>query len=284
MEKPNTVPRFLCKYYVNNHYSEKALLNNEIYHSHLNSFNDPFEIIFPIKKFDYKRALFIDRKKAANKEINSTKEINQKIKKKYSKFVSGLIEQFGISCFSINPQHPLMWAHYANNHQGFCLIFDPYSDWEYFKKIDKIDYTSKPLNIDIRLGIAKVAEQIIDIIFNKSLEWKYEQEYRRLENSIGLHKYKTNSLKFIILGYKMVTTDKEKFSKIAKSKNPEVIVLETKLSSKKNTLKFFDYTTKERIKFKIGIDFKSGKNHNPEDMRCVKHMGIDCICPKCWGK
>ncbi|MGF1733685.1 DUF2971 domain-containing protein [Photobacterium kasasachensis] len=34
-------------------------------------------------------------------------------------------EESYFTCFSKVPDDPLMWSHYAGNHQGFCLIFQP---------------------------------------------------------------------------------------------------------------------------------------------------------------
>lgn len=40
------------------------------------------------------------------------------------------VERFRVSCFTESPYSMLMWAHYANNHEGFCIEYEipPYEE------------------------------------------------------------------------------------------------------------------------------------------------------------
>ena len=85
-----------------------------------------------------------------------------------------------VSCFSTSYYNILMWAHYANKHQGFCIEYD-YED--FLKKnsntlqIYPILYTNNfqvidVTNIEYSQDIIEVANLI------KSKDWSYEDEWR----------------------------------------------------------------------------------------------------------
>ena len=51
-------------------------------------------------------------------------KLNQNDRKKLSKWKNNLGNQIGLICMSEVWDHPLLWGHYANKHQGLCLGFD----------------------------------------------------------------------------------------------------------------------------------------------------------------
>lgn len=85
----------------------------------------------------------------------------------------------GITCFSEAKDNILMWAHYADCHQGVCiglnvnkLVDDPE------QKLSKVKYSSErvilPLGLDNDHGGAIIDE----LIRTKSNHWSYEHEWR----------------------------------------------------------------------------------------------------------
>ncbi len=62
---------------------------------------------------------------------------------------------FGISCGSTNPQCPVMWGHYANNHKGICIKYDFEKNGKQNicldenKSLDvlKVNYSNEPIDI-----------------------------------------------------------------------------------------------------------------------------------------
>lgn len=92
---------------------------------------------------------------------------------------SGINKHFGILCLTANPDHKLMWGHYADGHRGFVLEFN--TDDPRFALTDEINrvvYSDVPPTYDQAAGSQgwwKV----------KSKDWEYEGEYRivtKLEN------------------------------------------------------------------------------------------------------
>lgn len=87
---------------------------------------------------------------------------------------------------------PLMWAHYADNHQGICLGYSIPFDQQHL--VSKINYegTSRTISTSqiIRMlnGDPNAKKEIEDAIFlRKASQWGYENEWRAISN-VGLQK------------------------------------------------------------------------------------------------
>lgn len=139
---------------------EDIFVNNRLYASTFENFNDMFEGLyeFCIEKNNMKKLLDIIKQK----------------------------QQFKICCFSETLQNAneeiLMWAHYANSHNGFRIEFELKED----KPIkvsysDKTEYIENPNKIDI--------QKIKKLLTTKKEIWKYEKEYRVLttENYVNIN-------------------------------------------------------------------------------------------------
>jgi hypothetical protein len=87
----------------------------------------------------------------------------------------------GVCCFfGVAPENQLMWAHYADNHQGFCTEYiieipeklptiGPYS----------INYTSDwPVKIHEKELIFSPVSTINRVVTTKGIDWAHEKEYR----------------------------------------------------------------------------------------------------------
>lgn len=91
------------------------------------------------------------------------------------------LDKMGVSCLSETPGSLLMWAHYAEKSQGFCLEFD--TTQEPFNKAEKVDY--KPEIPSVRVSELFLSENgmqdlIEKLFFTKSSWWSYEREWRLL--------------------------------------------------------------------------------------------------------
>lgn len=90
-----------------------------------------------------------------------------------------LRNKYGTFCCSKNNSNILMWSHYADNHKGVAIIFDS----SRFRASNderilfrKVKYKSQRPHI----SIGSIKEP--DVFFTKSSLWKYEEEYRSVEN------------------------------------------------------------------------------------------------------
>ena len=146
------------------------------------------------------------------KAFNSTHHrevITSLIKKTLQKFVN----QSRLICFSAIPDNILMWAHYADKHEGYCLEFSA----ENLKTNRSIGFY-KVKYLDLRPLINFSHEEWLNhdfsrkILMVKSNFWRYEEEIRMIKT--GKEEYfdfKPSALKKIIFGYAMPDSHKKGF-------------------------------------------------------------------------
>lgn len=131
--------------------------------------------------------------------------------------------KIGVSCFSKNNSNLLMWSHYANSHQGFCLEFD--SNFEPFSKSFEVEYKSEipHINSDLLFNEGSESESIKKLLSFKSIDWVYEEELRIFHReSNKSYFYPNQSLKAIYFGIEADQSDIEIVCSIIKSQNPTV--------------------------------------------------------------
>ena len=129
---------------------------------------------------DFKRKVIVDRKfrKELKKAISTANE------KVVNKFQDVFSENIGICCFTHNINSHLMWAHYANSHDGICIGFDfKKSDFEVYYMGDVKYNKNKCIwkNKVVTLEDHHKHKEYCKIALWKSKEWRYEKEYRMFE-------------------------------------------------------------------------------------------------------
>ena len=182
----------------------------------------------------------------------------------------GVRASVGVLCFASKEDNLLMWAHYANNHEGICLELDPSSDFfngQYKDAPSSIfgDFDSNPSKDCYRnIGVLRPVEYTIDrptyikpreleydteSWFVKSPEWEYEGELRLLlpiehaktvsNSNLLFYPIKPNIIKSVILGCQMpVETKREVYQKCS---DLGIKVRESFIHSHKFKLDIIDY-------------------------------------------
>jgi hypothetical protein len=99
----------------------------------------------------------------------------------YKSSVIQKIEETAITCFSLDNLNQLMWAHYADKHQGVCLVFDlklnesPFIDITY----EKLNFGVVNYETSNKLNYLEDKYTTINTLLNsKSKDWEYESEFR----------------------------------------------------------------------------------------------------------
>ena len=91
-------------------------------------------------------------------------------------------ENIGVLSLTSCPQNLLMWAHYANSHQGLLFEFD--EQHEFFnKKISCSDELRHLREVKYQPGRPKIVLtkcDNFDVFLIKGLDWEYEKELRML--------------------------------------------------------------------------------------------------------
>ncbi|KGA32321.1 hypothetical protein KU74_18730 [Pectobacterium brasiliense] len=120
----------------------------------------------------------------------------------------------------------LMWSHYARGLRGFAVEFefDPLLDSMfnlnrgYFNGYSLINYTELGFN-DYILNVTNNAKPLfVDrMMFTKHIDWEYEQEVRIM---VGRNRgyYDSSCISRVIVGQKMIDSNKEKMSEILDKK------------------------------------------------------------------
>ncbi|MCY7297411.1 DUF2971 domain-containing protein [Alteromonas sp. a30] len=180
----------------NTQFVETIFKKNELYFPSPSGLNDPFECQFRLSVGDLNDLEYQSRHRhwayGTQKHLPPVKTAEEFFKH-YSTFTQkehAEIAQYtrdecyirfnskwGIFSLSSEPENVLMWAHYANNHRGFCLEFDTSND--YFGRAWKVEYVDKIKERDI---VDFNESDAFKILLTKTNDWRYESEYRVLAN------------------------------------------------------------------------------------------------------
>lgn len=136
----------------------------------------------------------------------------------------------GICSMSFAPDSPLMWAHYADDHRGFCLGFRPYLVLERKKDLDHVlhypvrYWDQNPMALCLHdfmhagfyssggkgePGPSSLYLFAVEAaIATKSRAWAYEYEFRFIRDRPGTMQFDPSALDVVILGCRMSARDR----------------------------------------------------------------------------
>ena len=195
------------KYDIENLENDKFTLNNP------NNFNDPFEFLIIYNEFeDY-----------SDNWDDILGELPVRVK-----------SQWRVGCFSDTNKNHLMWSHYANNHEGFCLEYDLYDLFEMKELLLlPVRYTEEIPKGSINSGIS------MEFMFRKSIVWEYEGEWRIVKQAHDDESYiniDVPKVKAIYMGCKINNELKDKLIEICKFR--EIKLYESKICLNKYDIVF----------------------------------------------
>ena len=200
-----------------------TLLQQKVFMSNVKSLNDPFDS----KAYFYRPE---ELKKYERLAIHDGKLIDDFAA--YTKVCS----------FSTNGINSMpMWAHYANNHCGFCVSYDTKINWDLASCTFPVQYTSERIDItsvmdeqvkkallelelQTKQGRKKIILDDLSLIFLttyfcniKHTSWSYENEFRcTIGNSTQIPSYMPAQPKEIYIGKNCKQTYIDKLTNIAK--------------------------------------------------------------------
>ncbi|MFL0250573.1 DUF2971 domain-containing protein [Clostridium neuense] len=174
--KYDNFPKRLYKYEVIDEEKINTLINNELWFSNPDDFNDPFDscgICFD--EGEIKKHL---------KGINVTK------------LIDSFKTDVKISCFSEEINSMPMWTHYAGNHEGMCAEYD-FSKINYTNRFSKylfpVVYQTERYDItDILKDLINdktedAAYMLFFMMQIKHISWNYEKEWRIILKDEKIH-------------------------------------------------------------------------------------------------
>ena len=188
------------KYYSNVGYGIQNLENKTICFSDIDKFNDPFE---GIGKYLYDVS---PEEQAYWDSIGS--DLPKLLGERFLQESRDLLKfKNRIWCVTGSYKNALMWAHYANSHQGFCVGYTKKNIKKVCNKFEKIAYCSEPSPINIRGDINM--DLVEGLLFQKDSSWKYEHEWR------ALYAIRPSNVKHLVyLGLRTPQQDRKKILEI----------------------------------------------------------------------
>lgn len=169
-------PRFFFKFYSFGGYTCDTLYHlkkNEIYASSVNKLNDPFE--------NYWEAIEGEQYTSVNQEFR------KRVEEKKGVFCMSSSEN---KFFPLTPDSILLWSHYANSHQGFCIQFSEKILTTKNQVADNDNYIiycdDVPGRIDSSYGY-EADRELHRILHQKHSCWQYEQEARLIFEHANLY-------------------------------------------------------------------------------------------------
>jgi hypothetical protein len=149
----------------------------------------------------------------------------------------------GVFCSTVDFKNLLMWAHYADKHQGAVIEFTPNKEKDSaFLASREVIYSNersvlyataqKMIFSGIAMSTEESGKSILDkLIYTKGTDWEYEQEYRlfvpfciKPGQAFATQKYHPEELTSVYLGCRMSQQNQEKAIALAITANPLVAI------------------------------------------------------------
>lgn len=212
---PETLYKYISWSDDENDVRKNILYKNILHFSNPVNFNDPFDSMLPVifhEDYIGTEQFHIDFMEAMRK-IKKNSYTDDEIRNKAKAFMDDpsqityvpeimtegvrnqTINYTRISSFTTKPTNILMWSHYANCHTGICIGFKT----KYFDlnsvMIEKVLYSNDFPKLE--------SLKNIPLLITKSLDWKYENEYRLITISINEMYFNKEAICEVIIGHKM---------------------------------------------------------------------------------
>ncbi len=183
----------------------------------------------------------------------------------FNKNFKNLLKEASFFCVSEMPNNLLMWAHYADSHQGAVIKLNCFPEKNtglssLYKHIKKVNYTEDipPYHtlegyIDNILGVSPLTtDHYLDALaYTKSADWEYEREWRVIEklnntknpnNCYWNRKILPEEIDEIVFGCRMSDKDQKNIAAIISEKYSGTVI---KVAVKHSTKFALDYVPYE---------------------------------------
>ncbi len=164
-----------------------------------------------------------------------------------------------VFCSTVDKNNLLMWAHYADRHRGALIEYTPSVEK------DSVFLASKPVCYSperplpykdaaaMVVGLEKNQDEVIQdiierLVYTKSKEWEYEQEYRlfvpymlKPEQEFTTLKFGSEELTAIHFGCRMQDEEMQEMQVLAQSINPNVKLYRSVIAPKAYDIIYKEY-------------------------------------------
>ncbi len=256
MNNLEIIPQPLYKYRqwtepcVDKQYSRRILTDNEIYLASADQFNDPFDAALPFKYKEEEltpdnifrklwqtgKEMFPDlsddelMRKCYDQQRSGRFSNGTYWKESYHRFKEENIRTFGIVSLTSKRDNLLMWSHYSNSHQGFCVGLDKFILWNLIDgALTKVIYQNEFPSVGL---FDDEPGALMNLLSTKSPEWEYEDEYRfiKFDAAGRVLKFPDDAVLEVILGYRMPENEKQEVIQLTREKFKRAKIFECKMS------------------------------------------------------
>jgi len=250
------IPKILYKYRSfqedvkeNMRYQRKALVEGELYFASHKLLNDPFDLrirkryeLMPEKDIILHGAYYLaqNNREASfsslwnvseqkyNENIDNNPEYLRDMSISEIEEMNNSIDR-GIACFSERNDDILMWAHYGNSNQGFCIGYNSDKlnsiiEDKFISGIFQVHYFEEfP---EIKPFIGHNSDFILKRFASKSNKWSYEKEWRIIIHDFSSYvlKIPNDVVEEIVLGSNVLPETEKEILAIQKQKYPNAKV------------------------------------------------------------
>jgi len=228
----------------------RLLIRNELFFPSPDKFNDPFDSNIPFRYENFTHDEFIsywvaflkeDKPEMPEEEITQFVENlykqsctdvgKERIKKHQESTLKELrSKKVGVFSLSANYNNILSWGHYSDSHRGFCVGFNKekltsFCNCDESLDLGKVEYVREYPAINPYK--TTLEEKLTKLLWTKSIDWKYEEEYRiiwydgvkktlQIENGI---------IEKVILGCQIDLSNIEKIKAVLKTRPDNISLL-----------------------------------------------------------
>lgn len=215
MEYPKVT--HLYKYCAYNTNSLAILINKRIWIAKPESLNDPFDckIIFTLP--DITSDAVGNYLKRTGRSTGNRQKDYETLIKGIQEFMEKDISNFGVFSMSQINDDILMWSHYANQHEGFCIGFVRKKDnlLGDIKKTQPVAYDCNYPKVEPLDESGNYDHSIFTkMLFTKAKNWRYEKEWRLVYDEGGKEEPLPADISSIIFGLRMSDEHKATIRKI----------------------------------------------------------------------
>jgi hypothetical protein len=253
-------PKYLYKFRsFRNERHKRILTDGELFSPSPDKFNDPFDTRIPIRYENFTKSEFIrywtdsykeDFPNARDRDIREwvknfykicrTPKGKNIIADNQEKIINEIrSSKVGVYSLTANLKSILSWSHYADSHRGFCVGFHTSSLRVFLQRsqlpleLGRVDYSKEYPYINAYN--TSVAEKARKILWTKSSDWEYENEYRILWND-GANNRLTipdGIILRVVLGCQVSPADRDEMISILKGPSDRLSLFQAK--QQKNT-------------------------------------------------
>lgn len=272
-------PKYLYKYRSFSQNTIKILNESNVYFASPNTFNDPLDckpcislnsdikvlerIFGNFRKYSKLRpSIKLDTLQYFASEQGDINIDGSLAHKYYLHLLKASIQEFlyekfsrsGVFSLASKWNCPLMWSHYAQNHEGLCLEYltEPSDGFS------KIDYSGQRTICTSWIDQWQInncpthEKLILEAFFlSKSKQWRYEKEWRIIKKTIGTQRIESR-LKSIIFG---LNTDDSVIAAVVRlfSENPDEVKF-YRITNKNDDFKLIRERIDSKEILKTGVD------------------------------